>query len=107
MMIAPLMVISIYAPESTALNPYFDLITRAYGSLIFAVGIALFSAIKATESYGRRAVLMLITVANTLVFIMHIYATLKGIENANGWILVIILGVLAIWGGKLLMEEKV
>ena len=89
------------------MNPYSDLITRAYGSLIFSVGMALFLALNASESYGRRTILVLITLANGILMILHAYATLTGVENVNGWGKVLLVAILAGWGGKLLMEEKV
>ena len=58
------------------MSPYSDLITRAYGSLILSVGIALFLALNASESYGRRTILVLITLANGILMILHAYATL-------------------------------
>lgn len=107
MMIVPGHIVQIYTPEDPGMSPYFALITRAYGSLIFSVGIALFLAIKASESYGRRAILVLITLANGILVILHAYATLTGVENANGWGLVLLVAILAGWGGKLLMSENV
>ncbi len=107
MMIVPSHIVRIYAPEDPGMSPYFALVTRAYGSLIFSLGIALFLSIKASESYGRRAILILITVANAILVLLHGYATMTGVENANGWGLVLLVAILAVWGGKLLMEEEI
>ena len=107
MMVVPSHIVQIYVPEDPNMSPYSDLITRAYGSLIFSVGIALFLAIKASESYGRRAILVLITLANGLLVVFHAYATLTGVENVYGWGKVLLVAILAGWGGKLLMSEKV
>ena len=106
-MFTPVQILKIYAAEWTT-APAFAIVTaRGYGSLIFILGIALFSAIKATDSYGRRALLIIICFANALLVLLHGYGTITGIENAMGWSLVLLVGFMAVWGGMLLMKEKV
>ncbi len=107
LMFVPEHILKIYAAEWSE-APNFALVTATgYGSLIFALGIALFSAIKATESYARRALLLIICLGNGLLVLIHGFATLKGMENSMGWTLVLLVGFLAIWGGLLLSREKV
>ncbi len=98
--------IDLYAVD-TAASPMVLFLARTYGSLIVAVGCCLAAATKARTSYGRRAILILITVANVMVGILHITAISGGIENNNAWIIVVVVFVLAIWGGLLLAREKI
>ncbi|MCB0666651.1 MAG: hypothetical protein KDC80_12535 [Saprospiraceae bacterium] len=106
LMFAPVEILKIYAANLSEV-PDFALVTaQGYGTLIFALAIALFSALKARESLGRRALLLIVCLGNGMLAILHAYATMKRVENSMGWTLVLLVGFLAVWGGMLLMREK-
>ncbi|MBK8503982.1 MAG: hypothetical protein IPL46_18310 [Saprospiraceae bacterium] len=107
LMFTPDQTLKIYASLWSEIPDFAIIAVRGWGGLILSLGIALFSAIKASESYGRRALLIVICLGNGLLVLINLYATLTGIENSMGWTLVAVLAVLTIWGGVLLIREKV
>ena len=80
-------------------------ISRAYGSLLLGLGVALWSARNAQASLGRRAILQMLVVANAIAAAIYIFAVLTNVYNSMGWSIVAINVTLTVWGGSLLAKE--
>ncbi len=107
LLLTPQLILKMYAVEWEGMNAIMEVVSRGYGTLLIGLGVGLFSATKSSLSHGRRALLIIITVANILVAFVHIYATLTVKENSLGWTIVVLVLILALWSGSLLMKEKV
>lgn len=83
----------------------FIVLSRAYGSLMLGLGIALWMSRNALPSAGRRGLLLIITISCTLMAITYIHGILTGVNTNMAWILVILTAILASWGGLLLSKE--
>lgn len=105
LLFVPKLLVDMYVVDAAQATPATFIISRAYGSLILALGIALWSARNAQASLGRRAILQLVVVANAIVAVVYSYAVLAGVYNTMGWSIVAINVVLAAWGGSLLVKE--
>jgi hypothetical protein len=79
---------------------------RNYGILLFAVGIASFSARHSRPSAARRGFLIQIAISGVLLTCYDAYTVFKGIDTNMGWGIVAITAILAIWGLLLLLKEK-
>ena len=97
--------LDMYVVDAAQATPATFIISRAYGSLILALGVALWSARNAQASLGRQAIVQLVVVANAIVAVVYSYAVLAGVYNTMGWSIVAINVVLAVWGGSLLAKE--
>lgn len=85
------------------------ILARGYGALLVGLGVALFISRKAKESYGRKGLLVLITVANGLLMVILALAFyLKTLDSSLAWLIVVfvVVGAIAVWSGILLLKEK-
>ena len=101
----PKLLVDMYVVDAAQATSATFVISRAYGSLILALGVALWSARNAQASLGRRAIVQMVVVANAIVAVVYSYAVLAGVYNNMGWSIVAINLVLAVWGGSLLAKE--
>lgn len=83
----------------------FIVLSRAYGSLLLGLGIALWISKNALPSAGRRGLLLIITISCALMGINYIHGILTGVNTNMAWSLVILTAILASWGGLLLSKE--
>lgn len=83
----------------------FIVLSRAYGSLLLGLGIALWMSKNALPSAGRRGLLLIITISCALMAINYIDGILTGVNTNMAWSLVILTAILASWGGLLLSKE--
>jgi hypothetical protein len=102
---APQILADMYTVEKTIIDGGIAVIVRAYGSLMLALGIALWFSRNAKPSIGRRGLLILILVANIPLVINYLHGILTGIEKNEAWGIVILTTVLAAWAGLLLSKE--
>lgn len=105
LLIIPASLGGFYLLEGESLTEISLFIGRLYGAVLMGLGIGFVISTKAQASYARRGILTIITVGNILGTIVHIYGILQGIENNMGWSTVVLLIVLAVWGGMLLSKE--
>jgi hypothetical protein len=96
-----------YFTDPTWINNGTKLVAQGYGTLLLACAVANWSCRNAELSVGRRALLLLAVVSNVLLLIVHPMAIMSNIETAFTWGTVLICLISAIWGGMLLMKEKV
>ena len=105
LLFVPSMLAAVFTSQTLEVSGVLDIISRGYGTLLTAVGIAYWTARDAGASLARRSMLLLPIIGNTLVTIVHIRAILQGTENALGWTTVLITAVLAVWSGLLWSKE--
>ena len=79
---------------------------RGYGAVLLGLAITYWTARNSAASAGRRGLLLLITVSASMLAALNFYAILAEIVKNNGWGLVLILAVLAVWGTVLLSQEN-
>ena len=106
LLLFPNAITDLYMVDGESLTKSGEVLSRLYGTILVGLGIALFVSIKAQESYGRRGLLTLITIANILAAITHTYSILQGLENSSAWSTVVLVVIFAVWGGMLLSKEK-
>ena len=106
LLFVPTMLEAVFTSQTLEVSGVLDIISRGYGTLLTAVGIAYWTARDAGASLARRSMLLLPIIGNTLVTIVHIRAILQGTENALGWTTVLITAVLAVWAGLLWSKES-
>jgi hypothetical protein len=80
-------------------------LSRAYGSLLLGLGIALWMSRNALPSAGRRGLLLIIIISCALMAANYIHGILTGVNTNIGWSLVVLTAILALWGGLLLPKE--
>lgn len=90
-----------------ALSDGATLTFRSYGVVLFASAISLISARNALPSIARRALLIFISIAGTLLAILNLYSFFTGITNGYGWSIIIPSAIVSVWGTGLLLKEKV
>ena len=105
LLFAPSMLTAMYTTQTLDVSGALDILSRGYGTLLIGVGIGCWTARDAGASLARRSMLLMPTIGNTLVTIVHIKAILQGTENALGWTTVLITAVLAVWAGLLWSKE--
>lgn len=105
MLLAPTLLVEMYFVDPSQVPAALLVIARAYGSLLLALGVALWSARNAQASLGRRAILQMLVVANAISAAVYIYAVLTNVYNSMGWSIVAINVTLTVWGGSLLAKE--
>ncbi|MFN8357947.1 MAG: hypothetical protein U0Y10_26030 [Spirosomataceae bacterium] len=105
LVLAPKLLVDMYFVDPSQATAALLVVARAYGSLIFGLGVALWSARNAQASLGRRAILQMVVVANAIVAAIYTYAVLTNVYNSMGWSIVAINVTLAAWGGSLLAKE--
>ena len=105
LLFVPSMLVSVFTSQTLEVTSVLDVISRGYGTLLTAVGIAYWTARDAGASIARRSMLLMPAIGNTLVTIVHIRAILQGTENALGWTTVLITAVLAVWSGLLWSKD--
>lgn len=82
-------------------------VSRAYGGMLLALGVALLMARKAQPSYGRKGLLAAIFIGNLVGFLVYAQATFVGAAGSMTWSSVAITGIFAIWALLLLLKEKI
>jgi len=107
LLIAPDKLLDLYMVEGDRLGTMGTALARAYASVLIGLGIALLIATKAQLSYGRKALLALITVGNTLLIFVFGSLTMSGGAKPINWSSVVLVLIWAIWGGILWAREKV
>ena len=100
LVLAPKLLVDMYFVDPSQATAALLVVARAYGSLIFGLGVALWSARNAQASLGRRAILQMVVVANAIVAAIYTYAVLTNVYNSMGWSIVAINVTLAAWGGS-------
>lgn len=100
----PQMLSDLYTIDPTMSNGAI-VFSRAFGSLILGLGIALWMSRNAVPSDRRRGLLIIITISCGLTVINYIYGILTGVNTDMAWGLVILTAILALWGGLLLSKE--
>ncbi len=105
LLLDPSKVTDIYMTASEQFNSVSEVLGRGYGTVLIGLGVLFFSAMKATKSYGRRAILLGVTVSNILITLVHVYSITQGQENSTAWGTVILCTILTIWGGMLWNKE--
>ncbi len=107
LLLFPQSVLEFYSTQNTDVTAnILDFVSRSYGALLTACGVAFYYMRNSSTSQGRRALLLLPSVGNPIAVILHILAILQNIENSIGWGTVIILSVLSVWAVLLLLKEK-
>lgn len=100
----PQMLSDLYTIDPTMSNGAI-VFSRAFGSLMLGLGIALWMSRNAVPSDGRRGLLIIITISCGLMVINYIHGILTGVNTNMAWGLVILTAILALWGGLLLSKE--
>ncbi|WP_428656731.1 hypothetical protein [Runella sp.] len=106
LMLVPQMIMEIYLVDKTNVDPAAFVLSRGYGSLMFGLAIALWTAKDAGPSVARRSILYMIAVANALLTVVHIYSYSIGAENSMALTIVALGVVLGGWAGMLLAKES-
>ena len=107
LLFAPQAIIDMYSTDKSSLSGIALHVCRGYGALLTAVGIGGFTAMNAMPSIARRGILV-ITVINTgLATILNFLAVNNGVENNMAWGTVLVVGIIAVWSGWLLSQEKI
>lgn len=105
LVLAPMILVDMYVVDPSQATAALLVISRAYGSLLLGLGVALWSARNAQASLGRRAILQMLVVANAIAAAIYIFAVLTNVYNSMGWSIVAINVTLTVWGGSLLAKE--
>lgn len=105
LVLAPMILVDMYVVAPSQATAALLVISRAYGSLLLGLGVALWSARNAQASLGRRAILQMLVVANAIAAAIYIFAVLTNVYNSMGWSIVAINVTLTVWGGSLLAKE--
>jgi inner membrane protein involved in colicin E2 resistance len=106
LILAPQMLIDMYANQKAEISGILDTISRGYGTLLTAFGILAYLSRNAKPSQLRQAFFISSCIGNTLVTIVHIRAILQGTENTLSWTIVLATAAAAVWSGLLLSKEK-
>ena len=105
-LLAPNIITALYDETKLGLNPLGDLYARTFGALLAAASVSNFILRDAPPSIGRRAWIVFATIGNVLLAILNIKAIMQGVQNSMGWSSVLLVVLLAFWGGSLLSKEK-
>ena len=106
LLIAPQMVVDMYAAQKGIMLGTFDVLARGYGTLLTTLGIGAYWARNAGPSVGRQALFIIGMVSGILASILHIWAIQSGVENSMAWSIVFFTAIAAVWAGLLLSKEK-
>ncbi len=106
LMLSPQLLMDIYLVDKTETNPATFVLARGYGTLMFGLAIALWTAKNAAPSVARRSMLFMVAVANILLVIVHVHSYSTGVENIMSWTIVAMAVLLAGWAGMLLAKEN-
>jgi len=106
MMLTPQLVIEMYSVHPSQVNDTTWVVTRAYGSLLFSLGVCLWYVRNASPSRAVKGILLLAFIGDILLSLIHTHAILKNIENNQAWGIVIIGLILTVWSGLLLRKVQ-
>ena len=107
LLFAPQAIIDVYAVDKATLTGITIHVSRCYGAILTAFGIAGLMSMNAGPSYGRRGLLIVTAINAALAMILNILAIMNGVENSVAWLTVVTLVVITAWAGLLLSKEKV
>jgi hypothetical protein len=77
-----------------------------YGVLLVAVGIGLLVARDSIPSAARRGYVIQITISGLVLAGYDIYGITSGVDKASEWGVVVIVGLLGLWGLSKLLKER-
>ncbi len=107
LLVKPSLLGQMYIENWAGMSDALAVVDRGYGSLLIGFGAGLLAATKASLSYGRRAILIMIVIANLVSLPLYIYFTVSGVMTGMGWGLVVLALLLLLWAGSLLLRERV
>lgn len=104
--IAPSVVFKLQFTDLFVMNDYIDTISRAYGSVLIAVGTAnLLHSVHRTTKDGFYLVLMGL-VGGTIYVFVHARAMMLGIMNPASSGTLVLVAILAIWSLFILLRKR-
>jgi hypothetical protein len=77
-----------------------------YGVLLVAVGIGLLAARDSIPSAARRGYVIQITISGLVLAGYDIYGITSGVDKSSEWGVVVIVGLLGLWGLSKLLKER-
>lgn len=87
------------------LNPAGLLMAQGWGVSLAAMSVGCWYVRNDGPSLGRKAMLLMLLVTNLGFMLIHVIATLNGVETALGWLQVAISVAIIAWSGRLLRQE--
>lgn len=77
-----------------------------YGVVLVAIGIGLMAARDSVPSAARRGYVIQITISGLVLAGYDIYGILSGVNKSSEWGVVVIVGILGLWGLAKLLKER-
>jgi hypothetical protein len=96
-----------YLTDASWMNEGTKIVAKCYGTILLSFAVAFWSARNAGLSIGRRAMLIIPFLSNVALVILLPIAIFANVETSFAWVTVTISIILAVWGGLLLMKEKI
>ncbi len=106
LLLMPQMMVDMYGTDKTPVTGSFEVVARAYGSLLTVFGIFGWTMRPSEPSLIRYNFFLITLLAGVLALIIHIRAMLQGVENSMVWVIILSVGLLTVWSGLLLSKEK-
>jgi hypothetical protein len=89
-----------------SMTPSSKALANNYGVVLVAVGIGLFAARNSVPSAARRGYVIQITISGLVLAGYDIYGITSGVDNSSEWGVVVIVGLLGLWGLMKLLKEQ-
>jgi hypothetical protein len=77
-----------------------------YGVVLVAIGIGLLAARNSIPSAARRGYVIQITISGLVLAGYDIYGITSGVDKSSEWGVVLIVGLLGLWGLTKLLKER-
>jgi len=103
----PAQFLSQYMIETDQLGSAGSAVSKAYGGMILALGVALWMGRNAMgESLARKILLWYVLIGNACAFFAYMVPALNGLINPRIYTSVVLAAVLALWAAFLIFKKK-